>query len=48
MNKEFIGDLLAIVGIILVVIGINLIWDWQRFSKMDRELRLWQTAEVIP
>jgi hypothetical protein len=40
--NDFYADLIVILGIVLVVLGLNLAWEWHRHNQMDRELRGWQ------
>jgi uncharacterized membrane protein len=40
--KDLVESVLVFLGFILIVLGINLIWDWHRYSQMDAELELWK------
>ena len=41
-SKDLIEGMLVMIGFILIVLGVNLVWDWHRYNQMDRELQNWQ------
>lgn len=43
---DFLEGVLVMGGFILIVLGINLIWDWHQHSQMERELELW-TQDLV-
>ncbi len=45
--KDFFEGVLVMVGFIIFILALNLVFEWHRYNQMDRELRSWQTAEVI-
>jgi uncharacterized membrane protein len=45
---DFIEGMLVMIGFVLIVFGVNLVWDWHRHNEMERELQSWQAKGVIP
>lgn len=39
-------EIFVIIAFILVVLAVNLAWEWQERSKMERELELW-TQDLV-
>ena len=39
---DFIEGMLVFIGFALIVLGVNLVWEWHRHNQMDRELELWK------
>jgi len=47
MNKDFLEGVLVMVGFLLIVVGVKLAWDWNRYMEMDRELELWKRDLIV-
>lgn len=45
--RDFIEGIIIVTGFILVVLGVRLLWDWNEYVQMDRELELWKRDLVV-